>query len=512
MTERRYTPIDKHKRNRKILTPPLLELSIEMVDWIRDWLPEYLWLDSLKHQYPSQYHSRIMDFLDLLDGYCEDKLPLLGLISDFGRIPSGKRIQFLEENDSVVREYFATPFGDAISLYSDCPLSWLLPEDMKLAGKSNSTSRIGYLKDAVRRLLPAKDDYVGDIRVLPYARMLKHGKFVFKAGQFDDVIELLLAYPGGLNKEERLECQQFCRTSMGIVLTEEYSCLDWPKHFWRSNRTISECEAFELDPPDEGQYAEWEKAIVEICSFNIKVVNGYMAGLGPVYATDLYMPMRSEILLGFISRLSRLYVLVLSNSIRGYDDVARILLRCMADSTFVYCYLLNKDCDNLYEKFVEYGHGREKRLMLSLQDTQFDCPMPGGETVEEISESLGGGFAPEMTEINIGNWTDLSMREIAVELGLKELHERIYEPVSDDVHGMWPSLKRHNLCYCVNPLHRYHRIPKIVDMCVDTSLMDCATTLMNTVLKVTSPKLGLSEPETPLRMVYSCNQSARNHS
>jgi hypothetical protein len=37
----------------------------------------------------------------------------------------------------------------------------------------------------------------------------------------------------------------------------------------------------------------------------------------------------------------------------------------------------------------------------------------------------------------------------------------VYSPTSAELHGEWVSLKEHNLTLCVNPLHRYHRLPKL---------------------------------------------------
>lgn len=46
-------------------------------------------------------------------------------------------------------------------------------------------------------------------------------------------------------------------------------------------------------------------------------------------------------------------------------------------------------------------------------------------------------------------------------MGLKDLYRFLYSPTSADVHGERISLRDTNLRRCINPLHRFHRVPTL---------------------------------------------------
>lgn|ERR1017187_5165768 len=74
-------------------------------------------------------------------------------------------------------------------------------------------------------------------------------------------------------------------------------------------------------------------------------------------------------------------------------------------------------------------------------------------------ESLGGGLTPEVLDIELDNWTKKSARDLAIAAGFQKYCRLAYDPSSADVHGTWMSLDNSNLTRCVQPLHRFHRLP-----------------------------------------------------
>ena len=49
---------------------------------------------------------------------------------------------------------------------------------------------------------------------------------------------------------------------------------------------------------------------------------------------------------------------------------------------------------------------------------------------------------------------------MAEECNLLRYFRLIYQPASSDIHGDWSSIRNVNLTRCMNPLHRFHRIPQ----------------------------------------------------
>ncbi|MDX6499810.1 MAG: hypothetical protein QOG23_3070 [Blastocatellia bacterium] len=75
------------------------------------------------------------------------------------------------------------------------------------------------------------------------------------------------------------------------------------------------------------------------------------------------------------------------------------------------------------------------------------------------------------------------MRNMASLVGLEDLYRLVYSPTSGELHGEWASLKKHNLTVCSNPLHRYHRLPRLntPGLVWTGSILGAASILANTV-------------------------------
>ena len=49
-----YSGINEHKRDRKKLVAPLNKLPIDQINWPRDILPEFLWIEYLRQTYDEE--------------------------------------------------------------------------------------------------------------------------------------------------------------------------------------------------------------------------------------------------------------------------------------------------------------------------------------------------------------------------------------------------------------------------------------------------------------------------
>jgi len=72
-----------------------------------------------------------------------------------------------------------------------------------------------------------------------------------------------------------------------------------------------------------------------------------------------------------------------------------------------------------------------------------------------------------MTEVNIGNWSGLNTREMAIEADCERLYKFSYTPFSGVAHNMWQHVSGYNLEQCKNPLHKYHMVPTIAEVPLD---------------------------------------------
>ena len=81
---------------------------------------------------------------------------------------------------------------------------------------------------------------------------------------------------------------------------------------------------------------------------------------------------------------------------------------------------------------------------------------------DDLEERINSEIFEELLPIELGSvFEGTDMRKMAYEVKLEDLYRLVYSPTSAELHGEWVSLKEHNLTLCVNPLHGFHRLPKL---------------------------------------------------
>ena len=310
----RHTALKSHARKGTALVPPLSALNIQLLDFQRELLPEHLWIAAIARHFGAasahEPYERLMDALD--EVWPDDRTPCFGLISDFGLVPVGERSGFLEKHRDIIEAMFHDPIGRVLSYYPDCPASWLIDnERLEKEGRRDPEVDIPALRTLVLDLMPANDSYAGHLRVLPFGRLLKHGKIHLLRDL--EVVDLLPKYPTQLSEEERLHVQQFVRTALNTIYmeTERYSGAEWPKYFWRHNYNLAQCKPTTL--PMLGARAissEEGQELVNKLEQSAAIAREYLNRLAPRVRLDLYDPTRDEIAFGLFARLSRLFILL----------------------------------------------------------------------------------------------------------------------------------------------------------------------------------------------------------
>ena len=469
--------IDEHQRRDKKLIAPLNQLPIQPVNWHRDVLPEYLWIEFLKQSHPSSIFLELYSELcNTLRSYSEGNLAFIGFISDFGRIPQAKQEEIKSKHLDLIVSAFAQPFGKIVDLYPNSPCYWLLPQDWLKNHSGSRSESIAGLSTTLERLYPSKESYCAYLRMIPLRRLLEEGK-IFFTKKFEE-LELLPRYPEGLSEADRERCESFGRALLGGVLPN-YVDPKWAKYFWRRNFELSPCKIYKRPISFQKILSQdFSSKLEVICKSNVKLLTEYIEAVRSNYKFDLYTPENDEVVLGLFSRIIRLASLINENSFLWSFDLGRILLRCLSDTVITFCYLILKNDDVLFASFVEYGRGKEKLLLLHLQDTHPKEVAPSGETPDILLDQLGGGMSPAFIDINLGDWKDVSARDMAKTCGLLDIYRLIYDPTSSDIHGTWTSIKNVNLTYCANPLHRLHRVPQVEQPPFFLQPLEVTTTLV----------------------------------
>jgi hypothetical protein len=463
------TSLNKHKLKGKVLQSPLSQIGIKSFPYDRDLIPELLWIDSLAQTFNNTHWHKLYDeFLDALEKHFNtEKIILLGTLTDFGNVPeSAREIILIKERDTI-KQLFENTVGQKLLMYPDCPANWLLTKEFATQ-KFDSDNVIKLLKEAVTRLYPGKDEYCGYLRMMPLKRIIKHGRVMFPMKM--PIVELLPKYPINCTIEEKRMIESFGRSTVNIILSnvgenqESHISTTWTKNFWQRNFHISTCDQLTFHTSYGGNKlaAEQLNMLPDFCENISKKLSEYMTLLTQKYHYDLYEPEKDEVILGLFSRIVRFLALQLNNTSFWSIDISRIILRCIVETAINLGYLLTKNEINLYRSFIEYGKGKEKLLMLQLQDTYENAKGPSGETFEDLQLDLGS-FNAELINIDFGNWAKTDIRKMAIATSFEDLYRLIFDPTSSDVHGSWTSIRKSNLTYCANPLHRMHKLPTLIE-------------------------------------------------
>ena len=231
--------LGNHKRVGKELIPPFQQIGPEMeqIFWLRDLLPEFLWIDALVQEYDQPAAVQIFnDFLAAADRFNSHPTEILdGTIGTFRFISEERRHAFVEEVGAKIDFAVVRPLGYVLSLYSDCPMTWMAPRPSVDRDASIAAVRSAYL-----RLFAGKEPHAGFCRALPLNRFFAHNK-VRIFSHLKETIEAIKNYPYG----DKGRAETFARTTHNMILMnraqKDPDTFSWARLFWNSNRTIVPC-------------------------------------------------------------------------------------------------------------------------------------------------------------------------------------------------------------------------------------------------------------------------------
>jgi hypothetical protein len=486
-----YTSLAGHARDKSRLVSPINSLRrLQMIDWFRDLLPEHLWIDLLAGRFgESGYLSMFNRLLDKLQEAAGEEPIFHGYISEFALFPEDKRAAFMEANADLVKEAFFEPAGRFLTGYPAFPAAWLCAPFIGNAKPPDVEEIADVLTRSVTRLAPGKNVYVGHLRILPFSRKVRAKKFSVAAGS--PHLDLMARYPAECSDDEKRRVQQFAAMTMNATMSDQYANFPWAALFWRHNHQIVACHplGFTMSAGAFLDEAETER-LLEVSGRNAEKAFNYLKPLGDTYKCDLFAPERDEILLGLFTRLTRLFFKMCTDSSLWAQDMAGILLRCLVETGIVFAYLSRKGTPEEFAAFRSYGEGKQKLLMLHLQDTYSGSQSLQGKSPAEIARSVSDGASPEFVNIELDNWTKKSARDLALAAGFEKYYRLVYDPSSADVHGTWMSLDQSNLTRCSQPLHRFHRLPGVFEPPAYSCFVRVAHDLYSECLKIGIETLG----------------------
>ena len=459
-----------HKQNAKIFTPPIvatLSDRLQFTKWADDLLPNLVWMGLLFDGLGERKAISICEnYVSIVKDILGDKdRKILSFISEYSSITDEQveKIKNALSAKNILIEIQETLYP-LVSLYSKCPLKFLYNENEMEKSKIDIDRSLSIMKRVVKNILDRKSRDAMLVQTNAVYIMWITGMLRFAEGSLLGDIETISDYP---KTDESKKVAASIRATLGAVrsLYDNKEALEWSTYFWNHGYEISVCEIqkplfAELNEKQEKSLDKIYSTVKEYQSRLFKEVEE----LWQKSNINISDPIEDEVLVGLIARQARLATAVTSDDRMWTPDLGRIIQRCMVDTHITLTWLIKEGKHQDFEKFIEYGLGQEKLLLEHLK-IGLDESDPGFKVKSEEIEYRRGWIDSQILSnflpVNVGNWTTKNIRKMAEEAKCLDIYNLSYTPFSNTVHGMWNTIARLNLKFCINPLHKFHRIPSL---------------------------------------------------
>lgn len=222
-----------------------------------------------------------------------------------------------------------------------------------------------------------------------------------------------------------------------------------PRHeeaFWKELQETTQCVFPPLEGPTRGP--------ADLCDEVIKTQIELDGHFHATMTTTAPGP-RHDGAFGLV-----LYALtLLINAASGFSHnlvEGRIMLRTLFEAFVTLRYLTEKDDPHIWLQYRRYGSGQAKLAFLKNlreEDT------PSFVDLKLLEVLANEDMWMEFQDIDIGHWADLNLRKMAEVGKVKDAYDKYYDLCSGYTHGHWVCVRDTVFVNCLNPLHRFHRVP-----------------------------------------------------
>lgn len=492
-------PLAGHFKEGRIFRPPFLAIpQFALQDWVRDDLPDLIWPVLMIADVGDRAAPRLGKFQTAAHELCgrSPEVTIDGRLTSLERIPLEHRdtlVRLCEEHREVVpRELLGI-----LRLYPDAPGAWLLKEPWNDEPAPDEAEAMSLLGAAMMRVV-TDGHLTALVKFVPLAWTVVAGRGTFSR----QIVDLLRDYPSVPSKFATAD--SVIRASFGAlrgaraardgeqVISEEIA---WARRFWARNWEIASCipeesvdssdddpaqcpeapeqaEAVDEEdlshPASEASAAQSDDELValsqEAQDAVLMAFNAFLdAALDPRLPVDLYAPARHEVATGLASRAARAALALARSPEQWSGEHSSSTTRLLAETEIVLRWMEQQD-EGVFDRFKRYGAGKQKLMRRNLealaQDMGDGASDDLAEALDHLTAKTGGEDGEHFQEVNLdASFAGVSLREMAAQVHAEELYRHVYQPASGITHGEWWAAEDYATQRCLNPLHRFHRIP-----------------------------------------------------
>jgi hypothetical protein len=474
-----FSELSGHKRDGTKLRPPIAQIDkFQTSSWGDDHLPPMVWAALLCAVFPR--HDYLACFREILNtaanwfsegGVAFETPPenptdendfhfstLLDLES-LAKLPD-------EQFEAFIRVPLKHPLGYAalrpLALINSIPH---VDRWRHFIGVEPDASDWDTLGSAFAHTLDHQSEASTDIRWFKVMLAILAKRVVFPPS-FEKRIEELLEFP---SKGDMRSVRPFIR-SMEMTFRRKPGA-KWVADFWQECADRTRC-VDSTDPKME------KLAPTTLHSRNVLGCRRAVVSRFMICRTSVRTDSRLDASFGLVFyALSIIDEIGAGNCHEGI--LGRLGLRALVEAYLTFRYLCQKDDEKLWSSWRVFGAGQAKLAFLKAQEIVGD--LPGFIDEEALHQIANEDRWQEFLEIDIGHWARSNLRAVAEQCGAKDVYDRYYSWSSTFVHSHWGAVRDTNFITCQNPLHRLHRIPRIVHRRL-TSMESDAATMVNEML------------------------------
>ena len=176
---------------------------------------------------------------------------------------------------------------------------------------------------------------------------------------------------------------------------------------------------------------------------------------------ELYDSETYEVIAGLMARQATLKIFLANSPNTWNGHIAPLILRSMIDAHITLAWIL-KNPKERAKQYILYSLG-ETKLQLDYYKAYPEKNKIIKELINMRESWLSSQINEWLVEVNVGSWSGKNVREMAKESDSEELYQFPYKEFSQATHNTWKHISGHNLKPCTNSLHKYHRIPTIMN-------------------------------------------------
>lgn len=455
-----FSNIGQHQVLGKTLQPPLRQLpNATLTSWQDDHLPSVLWAALLTQTLPrDEYLACFREIITHCAPWFDDSGPLRHR-ADTAPSPSVMNFDAILDFDSLAtiaddlfEEFIRIPLAHPLGRQALRPLLFLTtPPGIERWKRSLATEiateDLALLAGAVARCLNHQSESSTDIRWFKVALPIIAGRMRFGQNLAERAREIL-DFP---NRGDLRSVRPSIRAAEMSMRRQPIPA--WIHAFWEELGRGTDC----VDPTDLQSEVKLTPS-----RLNPRNVFGCRSDLIQRFF-EVKSTERTDARLdgAFGLTLYALSILITVAATRTQETMlGRLAIRTLVEARVTLAYLAKRDDPKVWSQWRIYGAGQVKLAFLKAQEATGDLPV--FYDTEELQRLANEDIWQEYLDIDLGHWTKGNLRWMATECGEKDLYDRFYGWSSGFVHAQWGAVRDTDFVTCHNPLHRLHRIPRLI--------------------------------------------------